>query len=75
MAKHAQCWKLIHDITGRISAKKGIIKGDNSEVRINKWFNHFRNVLGGSNIDETDIFEPETIFEGTLDTDTAVFTQ
>ena len=35
-------------------AKKGIIKGDNNEVRINKWFYHFLNLLGGANMDETD---------------------
>ena len=62
MAKHAKCWKLIHDMPGRKSAKKGIIKGDNNEERINKWFNNFRNLLGGANIDETDTFETETIF-------------
>ena len=37
--------------------------------------NHFRNLLGGVNIDETDTFEPETIFEGTLDIATEVFTK
>ena len=50
-----------------------IIKGDNSEERINKWFNHFRNLLGGANIDETNTFKPETIFEETLEIDTEVF--
>ena len=44
MAKHVKC------------GGKGIIKGDNKEERINKWFNHFRNLLGGANIDETDTF-------------------
>ena len=60
-------------MTGRKSANKGIIKGDNNEEIINKLFNHFRNLLSGANIDETDTFEPETIFEGTLDIDTEVF--
>ena len=36
---------------------------------------YFINLLGGVNIDETDTFEPETIFEGTLDIDTEVFTK
>ena len=66
MAKHAQFWKLINDMTGRKSAKKGIIKGEHNEERINKCFNHFINILGGVNIDETDTFEHATIFEGTL---------
>ena len=54
---------------------KGIIKGDNTEEKINKWFNHFRNLLGGANMDENYLktFEPETIFEGILDIDTKVF--
>ena len=49
-------------MTERKSAKKVITKGDNSEERINKWFNNFRNLLGGENIYEIDTFEPETIF-------------
>ena len=61
MAKHAKCWKLINDMTGRKSAKKGIIKGDNNEERINKKFNHFINLLGGENIDEINTFELETV--------------
>ena len=56
-------------------SQEGIIKGYNNEERINKWFNHFRNLFGGANIYETDTFEPETIFEGTLDIDTEVFTK
>ena len=56
MEKYAKCWKLINDMTGRKSAKKGIIKGYKNEERINKLFNHFRNLLGGANIDETDTF-------------------
>ena len=75
MTKHAKCWKLINDMTGRKYSKKGIIKGYNNEERINKWFNHFLNLLGGENIDETDTFEPEIIFEGKIDIDTEVFTK
>ena len=41
---------------GRKYSKKGIIKGDNNEERINKWINNFLNLLGGSNIDETGTF-------------------
>ena len=36
IAKHATCWKIINDMTWMKSAKKGIIKGDNNEERINK---------------------------------------
>ena len=37
MAKHAKYLKLINDMPWRKSAKKGIIKEDNNEERINKW--------------------------------------
>ena len=37
-------------------------------------FNHFLNLLGGANIDETDTFEPDILFEGTLDIDTKFVT-
>ena len=46
MSKHTKLWKLINDMIGRKSAKKRIIKGNKNEEIINKWFNHFRNILG-----------------------------
>ena len=62
-------------MTGRKYSKRGIIKGDNNEKIINKWFNHFINLLGGANINETDTFEPDIIFKGTLDIDSEDFTK
>ena len=34
MAKHEKCWKLLNDMIGRKSSKKGMIKVDNNEERI-----------------------------------------
>ena len=68
-------WIPINYMTGRKSAKKVIIKGDNNEERINEWFNNFKNLLGGAHIDETNTFEPDIIYEGTLDIDSEVFTK
>ena len=44
--KHGESWRLINSITGRKSAKRGIIKGNSREDRIKKWYNHFHNLLG-----------------------------
>ena len=43
--KHGESWPLINPIT-RKSAKRGIIKGNTKEERVNKWFKHFSNLLG-----------------------------
>ena len=45
-SQHAESWKVINQISGRKSAKKGIIKGKNKEDRINSWFQHFSQLLG-----------------------------
>ena len=45
-SKHGESWQLINKITGRKTAKRGIIKGNSKEDRINKWFEHFHNLLG-----------------------------
>ena len=36
LAKYAKCWKFIDAITGRNHDKKGIIKGTNNDVRVEK---------------------------------------
>lgn len=46
IAQHAQSWKLINEISGRKSAKKGVIKGNSKEDRINSWYQHFSQLLG-----------------------------
>ena len=44
--KYRESWQLINTITGRKSAKRGILKGNTKEERVNKWFEHFSNLLG-----------------------------
>ena len=44
--KHKESWELINKITGRKTAKKGLIKGNSKEERVNRWFEHFNNLLG-----------------------------
>ena len=45
-AKHRESWKLINNISGRKTTQKSIIKAKNKEERIQKWYNHFKNLLG-----------------------------
>ena len=45
-SKHGESWKLINKISGRTSAKRGIIKGNSKEERVKRWFQHFSNLLG-----------------------------
>ena len=49
-SKHRRSWKLINKISGRKSARQGIIKGKNKEERIAKWFDHFSNLLGSQQV-------------------------
>ena len=44
--KHKLSWKLINEITGRKTAKQGMIRGNSKEERINQWFKHFSDLLG-----------------------------
>ena len=44
--KHGESWQLINTITGRKSSKRGILKGNTKEERVNKWFEHFSNLFG-----------------------------
>ena len=44
--RHAESWKLINEISGRKSAKKGVLKGNSKEERLKKWFTHFSDLLG-----------------------------
>ena len=45
-ARHGESWKLINEISGRKSAKTGILKGSSTEERIEKWYSHFKDLLG-----------------------------
>ena len=44
--RHKESWELINKITGRKTAKKGLIKGNSKEDRVSKWYDHFNNLLG-----------------------------
>ena len=48
---------MFNEITGRRTAKKGIIKVKDKEDRINKWYTHFKELL-----------KNERTVEGELDT-------
>ena len=43
--RHGESWKLINHITGRKSAKKGIIKDKSKQESLNKWYKHFSEFL------------------------------
>ena len=45
-SKHGESWKLINSISGRKTAKKGILKGKDREDRLKQWYDHFSNLLG-----------------------------
>ena len=44
--RHGESWKLIDRISGRKNGKQGIIKGSTKEERVQKWFDHFKSLLG-----------------------------
>ena len=45
-SQHGESWKLINEISGRKTSKKGILKGKSQEERIKAWYIHFSNILG-----------------------------
>ena len=45
-SQHGESWKLINEINGRKTSKKGILKGNSQEERIKAWYIHFSNLLG-----------------------------
>ena len=51
---HSESWKLINSITGRKSAKTGILKGNSSEDRLQKWKEYFSTLLGSEPATEGD---------------------
>ena len=72
--KHGEAWRLINAITGRKSAKRGIIKGNSKAERLKKWHDYFKGLLG----DPPNITDSEgvvnTIFEEHRDITTSPFT-
>ena len=47
-----KCWNLINIITGKKSSKQGIIKAKDKKDQLNKWYVHFKNLLGNEPIVE-----------------------
>ena len=45
-SRHGKSWKLINQISGRKTAKTGIIKGASVKERLDKWYSHFNGLLG-----------------------------
>ena len=45
-SQHGMSWKLINQISGRKSTKKGKLKGATASERIKSWYDHFNNLLG-----------------------------
>ena len=76
-AQHAESWRLINQISGRKTTKKGIFKGNNSQERLQSWYNHFNNLLCKEpTVSENSINEAiNTVFsEEQLDIKTGPFT-
>ena len=73
--KYKLSWKLINEISGRRSSRKGQIEGNTKEERINSWYTHFQWFLGNppqiqGNVDDVaQIFDAQNIDIGpfTLD--------
>ena len=57
-SKHKESWHIINQITGRKTTKQGIIKAKDKDDRIEKWYSHFKNLLGN-----------EPIVEGNMEAD------
>ena len=72
-AQHAESWKLINEISGRKSAKTGMIKGKNKEERVQSWYQHFSNLLGKEPVISNDDEEITPVFDN-LDIKTGEFT-
>ena len=45
-AKHRLSWKLVNQISGRKNARKGMLKGKSKTDKLQKWYQHFSNLLG-----------------------------
>ena len=46
VSKHGESWKLINEISGRKTAKKGQLSGKGKEDRLKQWHTHFSNLFG-----------------------------
>ena len=44
--QHAESWRFINKLSGRKTTRKGVLKGNSSQERLNNWYKHFNNLLG-----------------------------
>ena len=51
-SRHKENCRLIDEITGRKTAKKGIVKAKDKNDRINEWYTHFKELLRTENYRE-----------------------
>ena len=66
-SKHGESWKLINKITGRKEGKQGIVKGKSKEERIQKWYTHFKDLLGKDPVrTEAEEDEIDPVLQGLL---------
>ena len=59
--KHSRSWKTLREITNKKAIPLTRLKGANSKERLDKWFQHFKNLLGTPEID-TSSFETDPFF-------------
>ena len=59
--KHSSSWKTLREITNKKAIPLTRLKGANSKERLDKWFQHFKNLLGTPEID-TSSFETDPFF-------------
>ena len=58
--------EIINRITGRNTSRRGMIKGKTKQERIQKWFEHFKTLLGKSDTDKVNEKEDEHDLEKVL---------
>ena len=55
ISRPKECWNLTNIITERKSSKQGIAKAKDKKNRLNKWYVHFKNMLGNEGSPEENI--------------------
>ena len=48
--QHGVAWKVVNEVSGRKKSPRGQIAGSGPEERVDSWFNHFKELLGGSQV-------------------------
>ena len=67
--KYKLTWKLINDLSGRRSSRKGQLEGDTKEERVENWYKHFYGLLGNppqikGNVEVDKIYDIQPIDTG-----------